>query len=172
MLNKIKKNLKGLSIIEVTIALGVITIGMVGLLSLIVQNTRVYYTNKNRFTASMLAQEAVELVRNKRDSNWIAGSAWNNGINIPIYRIDIDGNISAVSSITDVNAKLLKDGTDNSYQYSSGTASQFFRIIEKTDIDVNSDLTVDGYKIISTVQWSERGNTHDVSVETYLFDWK
>ncbi len=66
--------------LEVVISMGIMTVGMMGIFSLIAQNHLVYNTNKNKFIAVTLAQEGVELVRNYRDSNWLEEELWDNEV--------------------------------------------------------------------------------------------
>ena len=67
MLNKIKT--KGFTILEVLVAIFVITIGVISAFN-VVQNINIFSrVNSSRLTATYLAQEGVELIRNRRDSN-------------------------------------------------------------------------------------------------------
>ncbi|NCQ16134.1 hypothetical protein GW814_00575, partial [Candidatus Falkowbacteria bacterium] len=63
-------NNQGISILEVIVAILIITIGMIGVMSLVIQNVEAQYINKNILIASGLAQEGLELARNTRDLNW------------------------------------------------------------------------------------------------------
>jgi len=63
---KKKFNCAGFSILEATLALGVVSIGLLGVFSLSLQTARAQYINKSYLAASMLAQEGLELVRNVR----------------------------------------------------------------------------------------------------------
>src|SRR3989338_10729475 len=88
---KISNN-SGISILEVVVAILIITIGLVGFLSLVIQNIRVQYIDKNVLIASGLAQEGLELVRNVRDLNWLTpGNSWDQDIVGNSYTIDYGG---------------------------------------------------------------------------------
>jgi len=73
-----KKN--GLSIPEVMIAIFIILVGLSGISGVISKIIPVAGLSSLYFEASYLAQEGIELVRNKRDENWINFRAWNDGI--------------------------------------------------------------------------------------------
>jgi len=74
MLNKIKT--KGFTILEVLVAVLVITVGVLAAFRM-AQNITVFSRiNASRLTATYLAQEGIELVRNQRDNNWLQGSDW------------------------------------------------------------------------------------------------
>ncbi|MFH1427722.1 MAG: hypothetical protein ABIG60_04330 [Patescibacteria group bacterium] len=160
---------EGFGILEVVVSAGIIAIGMVGILSLVIQSNQVYYINKSRFTAVMLAQEGIELTRNVRDSNWKAGSAWDNGI--PASFI-IDGNFSpsAVAGIS--NARLYTDANKKyTHTVVGNSPTIFYRLLTTTSPASCPDAD-DCMKVISQVQWQERGKTHNYQIETYLYDWK
>lgn len=71
---------KSFTLIEVLIAIFLITAGMTGAFNLI-QRTAVFSSiSSSRLEAAYLAQEGIELVRNIRDSNWLAGSPWDQGL--------------------------------------------------------------------------------------------
>ena len=86
---KINKNLKkGFSIVEVVTVLFIVSLGLVGVLSLIVQNIQSQNVNKGALMAYQLAQEGIELVRHTRDSNWAAGQSWQANLSPNHYTID------------------------------------------------------------------------------------
>ncbi len=172
---KSKKQI-GFGILEVVVSIGIITIGMIGVLSLIVQNTQVYYVNKSRYTAVMLAQEGIELVRNIRDSNWRTGADWNSSIvGDGSYRIESNaGTISLLDvdgspAIDNLDARLKMDSS-GIYQHTNGDNTPYYRIIEtSTDGCPSAD---DCLRFIAHVRWRERGNVYNHKTEVYLYDWR
>ncbi|MBI4812209.1 type II secretion system protein [Candidatus Falkowbacteria bacterium] len=168
-------NKEGFTLIELTVIIFIISLAMVGVLSLVIQNIQVEYINKNTLIASQLAQEGLELVRNKRDANWLAaGNNWKTGTstdpNTNIaqdgnYAIDYSGAIDgAVNSIEENGAKLKID--DNGfYWHGTGEASNFSRLISV--VDYGNYLAAS-----STARWRERGNYYNYAAETILYDWK
>ncbi len=72
---KKKLNKKGETLIEVLIALFVVTLGATTATSLIVTALRSNQFNKDSLIALNLAQEGLEFMRNLRDSNWLRFSA-------------------------------------------------------------------------------------------------
>src|SRR3989338_3959528 len=133
MKTKIIKNNSGISILEVIVAILIITIGMVGVLSLVIQNIQAQYINKNILIASGLAQEGLELVRNIRDLNWLTlGNAWNQSIvGDGTYAVDYRGRISinaAVNLISDADARLYINDINGLYTHTptGNTATNFY----------------------------------------------
>ena len=67
----VKSHQGGFTLIEVMVAVFVLTIGVLAAFN-VVQNITIYSrTTSSRLTAIYLAQEGIELVRNQRDTNWL-----------------------------------------------------------------------------------------------------
>lgn len=181
MLNKLKQPL-GFSIIEASVVMAVVSIGLLGVFSLVMQNIQVQRVSKNMLIASMLAQEGIELVRNVRDENWIADPpvAWDMDIsddttfiidNMQSNIITID---NSVNTINEAAARLYLDG-NNFYTHAStgNTATQYYRLITATPGgDLNADGGNDYYSVKSHIQWQDKGVLKDYIAETYLYDWR
>lgn len=71
---------KGFTLIEVIVAIFLVTVGIGGVYALIQRTTAFTPVVSARFTAVYLAQEGIELVRNKRDSNWLTGDPWDSNL--------------------------------------------------------------------------------------------
>lgn len=70
----------GFTIIEVIIAILVLSIGVMGVLSAFYVIVFLSQNSVDRFIATYLAQEGIEIVRNIRDTNWLTSNEWNNFI--------------------------------------------------------------------------------------------
>lgn len=167
-MKKSKKN--GFSIVEVMVSITILTIGLLGVSSLVIQNIKVQRINKNDLVASMLAQEGLELVRNLRDKNWLDQSNpdWRAGINDDDDTFAIDYFLSSQDFnpdyINDSETKLyLKDGF---YAHDpTGASTIFSRLISITDY-------ADYMAASSTVRWTMAGKTSDYVLETRFYDWR
>lgn len=166
---EIKKNNSGISILEVIVAMTIITIGLVGVLSLVIQNVRAYYVNRYVLMAAGLAQEGLELVRNVRDLNWLTqGNAWKQGlVGDSDYTIDYNGATSikmSVNSIADAGLYINGNGF-YTHDPDGNTLTNFYRLI--TVIDRGGYLDIK-----CTVRWKEGTQNHDYTAETYLYNWR
>ena len=170
MNTKITKNNLGISILEVIVAMMIIALGLVGVLSLVIQNVKAQYINKNVLIASGLAGEGLELVRNVRDLNWLTVGNWKKDIvGDGDYIIDYGGRASinkAVDSLNEAGARLYTDSNGFYTHLSAGNApTNFYRLITVID---NTDYL----DIKCVIRWQEGTQNHDYTVETYLYNWR
>lgn len=137
--------------IEVVMSLSVVSIGLVGILSLMARNIQISVDGRDQAIASQLSQEGLELVlyavRNKNASfdtaQYCLDYTYTGG--------STDGQKCAVRSTT-----LSVDAGTGLYTHSGGTSTKFRRII-----DVASDTSK--YTIISYVRWD--GTDPDIGVD-------
>ena len=71
---------KAFTLIEVLIAIFLITVGIAGAFDLIQRTVAFSAISSSRLEAVYLAQEGIEIIRNTRDSNWLAENPWDSGI--------------------------------------------------------------------------------------------
>jgi len=80
---KIKNNKQlrtsGFTLIEVMAAVAIMSIGLVGGLTAINNNLKNISGGEQRIVAVGLAEEGIEMARNMRDTNWLAGAPWDTG---------------------------------------------------------------------------------------------
>lgn len=182
MYKVIRKNNKGFSILEVVVALYIITMGLIGVLALVVQNIQAEYINTKTLVASQLAQEGLELVRNIRDTNWLINANWKDcdsaGSNCDIvqsaggnttYGIYLDystNNIIIDATINSIdNAPLYINGNGFYTHVVFAETTAFYRLITVTD---GGDYLV----VECQVRWQTGKGSHDYKAETYLYDWR
>lgn len=159
-------NARGFTLIEVIIALFIITIGA-GAAFVLLQRTLAFSSKASfQLRASYLAQEGVELVRNIRDSNFLnihkgAGGNWDDGLTSCSSGCEADYNDSALGAYQD---RFLKQGS-SFYTYDSGVDTAFKRKITVISVSPNRiDVTVE-------VSWSERGRSDFITASTQLYNW-
>ncbi|MEI6529747.1 MAG: prepilin-type N-terminal cleavage/methylation domain-containing protein [Candidatus Falkowbacteria bacterium] len=160
------KNRSAFSLIEVITVLFVISLGMIGVLSLIVQNIQSQSLNKDTLIAYQLAQEGVELIRQVRDTNWHEGRAWNANLGYGDYYMDYTDS-APINAPTKSYGNLRQDANgmylDN--PLSTFTGIDFYRIISIKDQSP-------GMLVISTIYWSDHGRNYNYSLEAVLYDWR
>jgi hypothetical protein len=152
----------GVTLVETLIASSLLAVSLAGSLALIAQTTRLVEGTHNELIGAQLAQEGVEIVHNIRMTNWIAGSAWDAGLNDGDYCANY---ISA--SLSSCGAYSLNLDGSWRYVHSAGSSSPFSRkisLLHQTDADLINYLRVQ-----STVWW---GSGPQVIAEEHLYDWR
>jgi type II secretory pathway pseudopilin PulG len=184
-----KEKSGGFSLMEVIIAVGIVSFAFVGIMSVFAANVRIELLNRDRITTAYLAQEGVEIVRQLRDNNWFAAGAgdWQDGIGA--------GDHQAVSMIDPANPTLgwtleqagslaedkykqqlfLLNGlyiqtTNNAYKDGSRPAAckdtKFRRLV---GIEKNYGGDPNKMKVTVTVYYRP-GDTAKVQVQTFLYN--
>ena len=159
---KIVSMKSGFTLVEIVAVLFVVAIGLVGVLSLIVQNIQSQNISKNTITAYQLAQEGIELVRKVRDTNWLEARTWNTGMLPGVYNMDYQ---DSLPNILSSGSQALYKDANGFYVHGGGVPTPFSRIIEIEAINPNA------YRIYSRITWTDRNNTFNYDVETVLYDW-
>ena len=155
---------KGFTLMEVIISMGVITTALVVCIALITFSIGAVRTNKSKLIAINLAEEGLEIVRNIRDSNWLAykrtADTWRDGLDEGDWQVQYDD--SELLSSNDDNLLIDDDGF---YQYATGSYTPFKRTITITHIDDNQ------IKVETEIDWQERGRNYTYKVEDRLYNW-
>ncbi len=176
---------RGFTILEVIVAIFVLTVAVGGSFVLIQQTLIAASLAESKLTAHYLAQEGIEIVRNIRDTNWLEQRTdfnfyWDTylaeGLEIGESR----------DYIVDYNDDRLKNFESNPlnldeygfYSYDVlDNPTPFKRKIRITKLTLDLpplNSYPDDYRLLVTVQveWSERGRNHSVEVSEYLYNWK
>ncbi|MEA3344510.1 MAG: prepilin-type N-terminal cleavage/methylation domain-containing protein [Patescibacteria group bacterium] len=167
---------KGFTLIEVIAAILIILIGLLGVFSATQKIVSYIAFSNSKLTASYLAQEGLELVRNIRDNNWLSNGvpapAWDDGLNSCSAGCEIDyddGNLVAYGAGTFLK---IENGS-GLYGYDIGSPTKFKRKITIKAID--NDVPLNGNDILEItvlVEWSERGEYHSITARGNLYDWR
>lgn len=155
-------NNKSFTLIETLVAISLLTVGVVGSFSLMQRVTSFASIASSQFTASYLAQEGIEIIRNIRDTNYLERQSWDNGI------------AAGASFHLDYRSQVFPDETcgnylryaSNFYTCSADSSGKFQR-----EITIEKPLS-DKMVVSVEVSWSERGTQHQVFAETELYDWR
>ena len=185
-----KQNKNGFSLIEIIFSIGIITVGLVSILSLFNYNIKNGIRNKNKLIAIYLAEEQIEVVRQLRDSNWridLPEITWETGIPsndvevvVRIEDTDNDDDYDftegwEVEKVAGVGNQWKKEVfTDSNFYFNPrisnetlGEKTKFKRWLEiKHCGGVDND---DCLEITSNV--SHEGIS-DIQIKTRLYNWK
>jgi type II secretory pathway pseudopilin PulG len=180
---KRRSNFKsGFTVLESIVAIFILSLSVSGVFSAIQQSLSQNTLAKDEIKAFYLAQEAVEVLRNKRDSNqisiidtnvghWLAGIAEN--LSDPCYfdkvcRADAR-DLSLVSCGTKSSGatcpNLKQDSSTFLYGYSSGSDTVFRREMTLDQINQNE------IAITVNVYWTKGIFQKSFSAKTHLLNW-
>ncbi|MDD5535412.1 MAG: prepilin-type N-terminal cleavage/methylation domain-containing protein [Candidatus Pacebacteria bacterium] len=168
---------KGFTLVEALIAMSVL---IIGIFSGFVLVTRALYNAaviQDRLTASFLAQEGVELVRQIRDTNFIKildneSDNWRDGLEDGNYIVEAkirDGSSISLVPIEEGREApnlLYNDDVDQRiYNHSIGEETVFNRKIKI------SSISGDQIMVEVIMNWKTRNIEFDLIVEDRLFNW-
>ena len=164
---------KGFSLIEVMVAVLVTLIGVVGIYALVPHIIQSTAFNYDRFVAIQLARDGIEIIRNVRDSNWLQGDSWNNGLTGCGNGCQLD---YTILSSQDPTPRLVGfrpwssggdfleiDSTTGFYSYSGDIITKFKRRIWFNNADGGR-----GLKVKVQVSWPE----NVLVLEEVLYNWR
>ncbi|MCH7604694.1 hypothetical protein IID24_01780 [Patescibacteria group bacterium] len=171
--NALKRDVRGVSIIEILFVITIITVGLAGILALASLSLVSSSIAKQTIEAGALAQDTMEAVRNHRD-----GVPWND--DDPADEYDGLGFVS--TGVAHPYHSELSGDIPPRWKLVSGTETLngFTRQIVFDDVrrDINDDIVESGgvddpdtKKVTVTVSWQERDRARQVEIVTYLTNW-
>lgn len=159
-------NNKGFTLIEVLLAVFIITVSLLGLYNAVNYAYHSIEKARDQFIASGLAAEGIELVRAIRDSNFVAENTWDTGLTTcnGSYGCRMDYNDSGltVNSTSLEQYTLLSLDSSGFYNYGVGTQTVFSR---RLTIIKDGD---DKMQVISIVYWGD----NQYKAQETLYNWK
>lgn len=167
MLFNAYKKQKGFTIIELIISIFILSIAVVGVFGAFSMIVILTSDATNRLTATYLAQEGMEIIRNIRDSNWLNMDAnpgmasWDDYISsCEGSGCEVDftttGSVSNPIRPYTLSGNYLNKNVNGFYSYGSGTATKFKRKITVSpiqDVDGKSDHIL---MVITRVAWDQK----------------
>ena len=154
----------GFTLVETLVAITILTLALGGPMTLATRSIKDSLASRNKVVAFYLAHEAIEYVKNKRDSNFLYQICFTSNGPIPPNSPPpscptaltnwLDGQSSVLSSLN--CTPLLFDGSN--YSCSSGSSTIFSRQVTMTNPD-GSPLPITGneIKVEATVTWTDYG---------------
>ena len=180
-----KRKQQGQSLMEAIVAIAILLMVVIAVLALTISGVTGQKNNEQQVVANNLAREGIELVRNLRDSNWVAGRPWYTGFEQNSVGL-IDYRSTAVDYSIDASPQLGFDA-DGFYAHQpflSGSPysrtvqiqaicfSQSVERIAAVETNCLSSEQQIGVKVSSTVTWQDDGDIRLVKLEDLLYDWK
>ena len=166
MINK-RKNQNGFTLLEMIVAVGIITFSALGIFSAVARYSQQTQQERDNLVAAYLCQEGIEIVKNIRDTNWVsAAPSWKNGLTSCASGCEADYSSSLTSWSSPGNSLYIQSST-GLYKYigspqSGDVQTPYTRKITITEVGNDElDISVDVY-------WT--GNT--MTVKENIYNWK
>jgi type II secretory pathway pseudopilin PulG len=157
----------GFSLLEVIIAIYIITVALVGIMTLLSQTTSSAAVSYSKLIAVHLAQEGIEVVRNIRDLNY-GTNGWDD------WYAGISGTTDYLVQYNDIALRsfgdtvLKYDSSTGLYGYDDGSNASF-SFKRKITLSKISDAQI---KVTAQVSWTEHGRSQSLTVEDRLWNWR
>ncbi len=173
---KFFKTQKGFTLLEVVVALGLLIMVFGGVTGLAIMLSEAGRSTRNNLIASNLAQEAENLLRYKRDLNYILVVSPFTDIAIETdntayyFTLNYDGTAAPEASASVQSATPLQI-VSNQYAQGSGTVTKFRRLITTTyHIAAGPSPAYLDVKI--EVYWNEDTKNNTYTLYSELSDWR
>lgn len=156
---------RGFTLIEVIVAIGIISFVVVGAISGISLSLSSAARIKNNLIAASLAQEGLEIVRSIRDRDWHLGNSF--GASLANGTYIIDWNSQSLISFSDTFLKIDANGF---YNYAFGQDTIFKRKIIIENSSQNPATVERAAKV--EISWQEKSGPKLIQAELRLFNWR
>lgn len=155
---------RGQALVEALVAISILTTGFLGILTLLSRSLSLNRVVSDNYTATYLAAEGVEIVKNLIDNNRIQEKPWNDGFANGDYQAEYNSlSLSAWNGAT-----LSFDPSINLYTYSGTQLTNFRRRIS---IELPPGST-DELIVNSVVSWTTRGGgSFEINAEDHFYNW-
>ena len=174
---------KAFTIIETLVAITILVIAIVGPMYSIRTALVTSYTARDKLIATSLAQESIELVRQRRDNNYLYNRE-NQGANRSwMYGLE---DLSCYSSNSTNSTFCTTDSGQDTIEVCSGDCLPLFLTANKVYSQVGSlgatettfvrkmqlyEATPDEVRISVTVSWTTNTQPYSVTITDALYNW-
>ncbi len=160
----------GFTLLETLVATSILMIGVIGPLIVATRGITDGLYAQNQITASFLAEEAIETIINRRDSNILVGDPWDTGFKNNDTQLEIDpatGDI-LTGECVDSQGCFLNYNASAGYYVNSPTGPGAFQ--RRAEVSGITDGGVEiGKKITVTVWWKNKTLPQHFTMIGYIY---
>jgi Tfp pilus assembly protein PilV len=173
------KNNKGFTIVETLVAVAILMIAITGPLTIAQKSLVAAIYAKDQVVASFLAQDAMEYLKNTRDTAKLsAGSSFADWLGVyddctPLAKCKIDtiSGVKDLCSYSSNTCKLYKSAS--SYTTTSGGGSEetiYSRSFYLDSSNISDENDSDEVKVVVEVIWKNGVNSNKFTIENQFFN--
>lgn len=162
----------GFTLIETLVAVSILLLAILGPLAIASKGLNTAIVARDQVTAFYLAEQAIEYLKNVRDTNAINGNDWDTYISdcetsrgCTIDVVNISGPSSAIQQCGARRCNpFLKDASGR-FNYANGETTQFTQkvVVAETGNDDERKVTV-------TMTWQSLGQSRSFTIQENLFN--
>ncbi|RJQ28887.1 hypothetical protein C4571_02495 [Candidatus Parcubacteria bacterium] len=165
----------GQFLVEALVALGILVVGLLGILTLLTRSFALGRIVSDNNTATYLAAEGIEIVKNLIDANVIQGQSWLGGFTDGDFEVEYDVQVPAGvgqgGALVPYQDRFLTfDSATNLYGYTGFDTTKFKRLVRIELIP--SGVVVDEVKVNSIISWTSGGGSFSVDLEDRFLNWR
>ncbi|MSU54433.1 MAG: prepilin-type N-terminal cleavage/methylation domain-containing protein [Candidatus Staskawiczbacteria bacterium] len=160
---------KGFTVAEMIIAIAVLSFGIILIYGAFFASFNATYSVGPRFTATYLANEGQEIIKNIRDNNILNSDSWSLGLveSSCSDGCQVDYKALIYSDIADYDDTFLTLNEDGFYSHQvGGTPTMFKRRILISEVGEDGDVL----KVNVLVSWTYKGGVFSLNIDQYLYD--
>jgi len=151
--------LSGQAIVEMIVSIALAAIIIAGITQIVTASIKANQLNKHKTQALNLAQGGMEITRNIRDNNWD---------NLANLEIDI-----GYHPVQGIDGWTLASGSEIIGQFTRAiTIQNVYRGGDNNIVELGETPDPESRKITSQVSWQEKGKDYNISLMTYLVNWR
>lgn len=166
---------KSFTLLEVIFSISILVLTILGVFALVNLTLGFAPIAQHRLIAFYLAQEAIEIIRNIRDTNWINNLNWTNNLNITdSYYLDYQS--QKFPDDPPCNHNFLYLDTTPPFNYyncrGQGLKTRFQRKVILSEPATSECPLGECIRVEVEVEWQEKGKTHKVKAMENLYNWR
>lgn len=166
-----RKRIKGgFTLIEIVVSVFVISIAVVGVFQATTRYVQQTKFEKEAYVAALLGQEAVEIVKNFRDINWIGSSDpldWKIGLTSCSSGCEIDYDDAGFTAWSGSGRYLYIENASGLYKYLASPGAGDVKTIYTRKVTI-TEIGSDELDIVVDVYW----RTNTTTVKEDIYNWK